>query len=607
MNPVVLVNMPWALLRAPSIQLSTVKALLARAGIDSKVLNFNLEWMQYLADHGQFEAKDYFTIAQAGGGLGEWVFAVPPFRDVVAGEIEEYKTAFAPETFAAAERMRALVPGFIQQCVDRVAAHAPAVVGFTTTFEQNVPCLLLTQELKRQHEKVITVFGGANCDGPMGEALHRNFSFIDHVVRGEAEAIVGPLFQELLATGRATSRPNVCSRNARSSLIRSEKTELPQMSDVPMPDHDDYFRDLPNMSFKGEIVPSWIPFEAARGCWWGQKHHCTFCGLNGNGMKFRSKPAERTLEELKTFSRKYRVTHFNATDNIIDMSYFEGLLPKLADSGNGFHIFYETKANLKKQQIQQLAAAGVVDIQPGIESLSTPILGLMNKGTTAMQNIRLLKWALEYGVEVSWNMLYGFPGEDPAEYEKMAKLLPALTHFDAPTMTLLDVHRFSPYHSESSKYGIRVSGPKWFYKYVYPLDEATLHDIAYAFDFEYDRPQKPAEYGKACVEIIDRWRKQRGRAKLEYRVGEGFMEISDTRNGERALHQLGETEMRIYLALDASATPKAVHEQLGSGAPSVEAIEAFCDQLVEMRLAYEEDGRYLSLAIPQRMARRMAA
>lgn len=35
---------------------------------------------------------------------------------------------------------------------------------------------------------------------------------------------------------------------------------------------------------------SLLVLEGARGCWWGEKHHCTFCGLNGSLMKFRSKP-----------------------------------------------------------------------------------------------------------------------------------------------------------------------------------------------------------------------------------------------------------------------------------------------------------------------------
>ena len=64
-------------------------------------------------------------------------------------------------------------------------------------------------------------------------------------------------------------------------------------------------------------------------------------------------------------------------------------------------------------------------LQPGIESLSTPILLLMRKGVTAFQNVRLLKWCAEYGIHVFWNVIYGFWGELPEEYARLARLTPS--------------------------------------------------------------------------------------------------------------------------------------------------------------------------------------
>lgn len=37
-------------------------------------------------------------------------------------------------------------------------------------------------------------------------------------------------------------------------------------------------------------------------------------------------------------------------------------------------------------------------IQPGIESLSTPTLKLMEKGVSLLQNVRLLSWCAEIGI-----------------------------------------------------------------------------------------------------------------------------------------------------------------------------------------------------------------
>src|SRR4029079_12294060 len=76
--------------------------------------------------------------------------------------------------------------------------------------------------------------------------------------------------------------------------------------------------------------------------------------------------------------------------------------------------------------------ARVNRIQPGIESFSDPVLTLMRKGVTWLQNVQLLKWCKQFGVQPFWNVIWGFPGEPAAEYDRMARLVPHLTHLAAP-------------------------------------------------------------------------------------------------------------------------------------------------------------------------------
>ena len=60
-------------------------------------------------------------------------------------------------------------------------------------------------------------------------------------------------------------------------------------------------------------------------------------------------------------------------------------------------------------------------------------------------------------------------------------------------------------------------------------------------------------------------------------------------------------EAQIYLACDDGATAEAAFAALGDRETSridVEDVTAFLDELVDRRLAFEESGRYLSLALP---------
>jgi len=374
---------------------------------------------------------------------------------------------------------------------------------------------------------------------------------------------------------------------------------------VPLPTYDEFFKRLRTSSSRAELVQHLaIPFESARGCWWGARKHCTFCGLNGSSMAFRSKSPSLVIEELLAMARKHGHLNFHAVDNIIDMRYFGNLLPQLRAAGYDFRLFYETKANLKKEQVRMMSEAGVMHIQPGIESFSTPILKLMEKGTTALQNIRLLKWCAEFGIHAEWNFLYGFPREPVEEYDRMADLLRSLTHLSPPDyFTRISVERFSPYHERPHELGLKITGPRKFYRYVYLCEEATLSDLAYMFDYDYEDGRTPETYVAGVREMVDSWQDTwRDLPFLEYRRGPGFIAIRDRRPGLTAAdYSLAGTEAKIYLACDAGATPAAITKTLrleGETSVSLEDVVEFLDELTEARLMYKESGVYLSLAVP---------
>ncbi len=68
---------------------------------------------------------------------------------------------------------------------------------------------------------------------------------------------------------------------------------------------------------------------------------------------------------------------------------------------------------------------------------------------------------------------------------------------------MLEVHRFSPYHASTAQFPLKVTGPKAFYRHVYPLDDAALSDIAYAFAYEYTTPQDPYAYSRPLAEALE--------------------------------------------------------------------------------------------------------
>jgi len=617
---ITLVSMPWEYLEAPSIQLGILQSILERDGVRAEVRSLKLAFLDYCLamtrnrpEAEKIALADYQAIAFAhfGVGLGEWIFAVPPFA--ANGASDEPYLAYlrdrgVPERdITKAVVMRALVPGFLERCVDDIVAAAPRIVGFTSAFNQNVPSLVLAKMLKLADPSIKIIFGGANCDGPMGAALHRAFPWVDAVVRGEGERVLPELARDLITGSPVRSQPGLCYRDGERSIVTDQLDEpTVPMDDVPTPNFDEYFARLEETSFCAEVLPRLrLPYETSRGCWWGAKSHCTFCGLNGTGMKFRSKSADRVLEDLYAMAARYGQLKFQVVDNIMDMRYLQDLLPRLRDTRYDLSLFYEIKANLKKDHIRLFRDSGVDHVQPGIESFSNPILRLMRKGVTALQNVRLLKWCAEYGVRVNWAIIYGCPGEPPEEYARMAEVLPSLAHLEPPMQLVrLVLDRFSPYYERPAEFGLQVVGPLAYYRFIYPTDEQTHSDLAYSFEYRYHDGRDPERYVEPLRPVIDSWQgsRQEGYRSLTYRRGPGFLTIHDRRpNLEAADYTLEDREAQIYLACEDGATPIEVYEIVhatGIGDISADEARDFLDELVESRLVYEDGGRYLALALP---------
>jgi magnesium-protoporphyrin IX monomethyl ester (oxidative) cyclase len=142
------------------------------------------------------------------------------------------------------------------------------------------------------------MIGGANCEGVMGEATHREFAWVDFVMSGEVDDFIGTFCARVLREGASlTDLPEgVFGRGRRSRVgqlgLTAPRAVVRSLDQTGVPDYDDYFDALSTASAGAHVKPALL-FESSRGCWWGMKHHCTFCGLNGEGMSFRSKSPGR--------------------------------------------------------------------------------------------------------------------------------------------------------------------------------------------------------------------------------------------------------------------------------------------------------------------------
>ena len=487
---VALVNMPFSYSKYPSIQLGTLSALLKAQGVPVECHHLNVRFAHRIG------VPLYEMICEKRALFGEWLFSYLLFRD--NPKRAEYPRVFKP-VFEQIAQQSGRPLGYFEELATRIAPQFLTwaltaidwsqykVVGFTSTFDQNVASLTMAKLIKDLYPQVTIVFGGANYDGEMGLEYFRAFPFIDHVVVGEGEETFPALVHHILAGQAPADLKGVTYREGDQIRFAPNTALFTDFATTGPPDYDDYYHLLAELGDAAQGLDRILLYEGSRGCWWGEKHHCTFCGLNAQSMKFRAKSSEQVAAEMGYLSSRYDTARFRLVDNIIDMKYVDHLFGKLAADHCDLDVFIETKSNLQKSQIRTLAAGGVKCMQPGLESLSLTQLRAMDKGVTPLQNILCLKWSFYYRVAVSWNILLGFPGETNEDYRRQIDLIPSLLHLQPPDATgKFWLERFSPYYTRPQEYGVRISGPGLAYEYVYDTRQVNLAKIAYDFEYELD-------------------------------------------------------------------------------------------------------------------------
>lgn len=531
---IALICPPFAPIYTPSLALSTLKSVGASCGVNVTVIYSSLKFAEIIG-------ADLYDEISAGHPsvtdlAGEWVFA-----HLIGGHLDE--DAYIERILLARDTVRRVMQksdgsrlrefgdklriarrcagAFVETEAKRILSNGPDVVGFTSVFQQTACGLALAATIKRLNPNIRTIFGGPNYEGLMGQVLQKNFPQIEEVVSGEGEQAFRAFASDL--AGMPVAFPIRVSNSAAKG--RGE------LDDLPVPDFDDFFQSLAETTLSPRPHPHLV-METSRGCWWGERSHCTFCGLNGSNMRFRGKSAGRALRELMHLVDRYGPHPIDTVDNILDFDYFKSFLPDLQQRDLKLNIFYETKSNLSRAKLAQLAASGVLRIQPGIESLSDEVLRLMGKGVTAAQNLATIKWCQELGIHLSWNFLWGFPGESADEYERLAQLCPLLEHLVPPDVgSQLRLDRFSPLFEQRECMGLRDVQPYPAYQYVFSgMSETDLFDVAYYFTFQYKCGRDVAGYTEHLSNSIERWRGAHKRSiLLQMPAGNGVTLVFDTR------------------------------------------------------------------------------
>lgn len=600
--------MPFANLTYPSLALTQLKSILEstfKERVSVEILYLNHDFAKHLGP----ELYSYLanSLESLNSGMGDWFFRQAAFPEE-PDNTEIYFNRYAPGHDSQVQmrkeqisRKRAGMDELMEELISKHALEDAQLVGFTSMFMQNSASFAVARKLKKRNPGLITIIGGANCEFPMGSVIAQQIKDIDFVFSGPAlkglPEFVGHCLAEDLS--QVSSIPGIFGRTVPAAAGRRT---LGQELSIDVPIELDYGGFVARMReyFGDQKIEPVLTLETSRGCWWGERAHCTFCGLNTETIGYRAMKPQLAIQLFNSlFQYSGAVSQLIAVDNILPKNYPAEVLSFLNTPSN-MEIFYEVKADLSEQDMAALARARVKNIQPGIESLATSTLKLMKKGTTAFQNLKLLKLCAYYAVAPYWNLLVGFPGEDEDVFRRYIEAIPLLTHLHPPT----DAHpvrfdRYSPYYYEAEKYNLDLR-PLDFYALIYPFPEEDLRNLAYYF-MDRNIEDNPPQYVLALAEWIDKlrdrvrqwrelWKDRDNHPQLVFKSEDV---IFDSRSGSAVEHCVGEAGRKLLSHLN---KPTRMSELASVFSHEMDVAEEIA-RLQEKGLLFQEGDRFFNLVL----------
>ena len=583
---VIIVVPPFASSRSPLLGPSILLDACLKAGIKCRVFYANLAFAAGVTPnfYEKIAGTDHHFINEA-------IFAPYAFdlqKDELARFVQNCQDTNIANHWGRANmspadylNLDSVIPAFLAYIVKRIAKANPSIVGFSALSKQVTASLAIAKWLKAIAPGIVTVMGGNSVTRPMGDAISSIAPMIDYLFAGEAEVRFPRFCREFLLN---RSLPV-------SKIIDCQPVTV--MDSLGIPDFDDYFQQLRPLQDEGLMSKDWalhIPFESSRGCWWGEKRTCAFCGFDISNIRYRSKSGERIVSEIARLTGMYPGLSIEACDSVMPRN-FEQVLSKLAPLKARFSI-YQVRPTLEPAVMDLCVKAGITAVAAGVESLSTNILRKLGKGVTALQNLKLLREARSRRMYIWWNFLVGIPGETEEDYESILQMLPCLEHLQPPTgIGRIAINRYSRYHCNPVAFGIRSVRPVAAYRLIYPAN-ANLQDLAYTFD---------ADFESILSRDLDLCRRLRARCSEWIRSWEGTKErpslcTVETTDRWRVIKDTRRVARETYTPVDGQA--ENVLEFLAEPARRTSVPKTFrrgLADLLDRRFVIHYEDHYMSL------------
>jgi len=604
---VCLMSSPWPLFKRPSIQLGSLKSFLNKELGGTRVDTAHM----------------YLNVAHA---IGYDVYQAISRRTWLAESV--YAALLYPERSVSIERLfrrqasrdqvlrsidfEALigrVKNITDEVIQQINWHDIGLVGFSLCLCQLTSSLYTARQIKKISPDTITLFGGSTVSNPFCKQYLDVFTDIDVIVNGEGELPLLQLLSHIEKHGdieTAHTIDGVVTRGVTDNELHSF-SQLSDLERLATPDYDDYFQILETFSPGKRFFPT-LPVESSRGCWWKgearRKQHkgCAFCNLNLQWAGYRKRNPPELVHDIDVLTERHQTLSVAFMDNVLPAKASEAVFSGLRQLDKDLKMFSEIRASTPFKTLARMHSAGMTEIQVGIEALSSKLLKKMNKGTTAIQNMEIMKNCEALGLQNVSNLIIHFPGSDETDVKETIQNLAFVMPFRPLKPVNFWLGLGSSVWENPTQFQIKSISNHPHYRILFPED--VTKNVQFSIQAYRGDMMLQKKRWKPVKKKIQEWNRfyadlhcrPSAGPILGYQDGGSFLILRQRRlNADPMQHRLVGTSRKIYLFCNKARSLRKILLQF----PELpeDKLMPFLRMMTGKGLMFEEQGRYLSLAV----------
>ncbi len=344
--------------------------------------------------------------------------------------------------------------------IEKIRLKNPKWIGITI-FSQRSRwiCRKLCQLIREQLPRVKIVTGGSYSERVSPKLFEKGL--VDAYVIGEGEE---PIIHVLKGE---FDQPGI-NGNPAQQIADLDQVPIPDYSDFEFSKYPRQWND-PRIKDMNNLGTEFIYITGSRGC----VRKCDFCDVQSLWPKFRYRSGEHIAEEMMLQNTKYGAKRFLFTDSLLNGSVKQlkdlcTTLIKYRDNGVMEPVKWQgqfiarPEPHMKEEVYALMKEAGCFFVSIGVESGSEIVRNDMKKMFDDKALDFTFKTCANYGIEMAWLLLVGYPTETEEEFQKTLNLLERYNWINQKGLVrsvalgpTLDIVPGSPLYNRQEKMGIQ--------------------------------------------------------------------------------------------------------------------------------------------------------